>query len=135
MQTVGVVQEPFYFYIQRSGSISKSTDPRIFHCVENWNGVLDYYKKQGYFEEYYKELEYCYVRYMYATFLKASLKYDKQTYQTAMSTAMGEVRKHYRHYRRNSYFYHSMKGLYCVLFNKVIGELLYAVKGKKQEDY
>ena len=136
IKNVGVVKEKFYYYIQRSGSISKSKDPRIFHCVENWNGVLEYYKQQNYIDDYGREIEYCYVRYLYATFLKASLKYDKNTYQKAMNVATKEVRRHFPNYRRNIYFYQSMKGIYCVMFCNCIGELLYAIKGKRcQEDY
>lgn len=128
VHSVGVVNEPFYYYIQRAGSISKSTDPRIFHYVDNWNGVIEFYQQNGYMEAYRKEIEYSYVRYLYATFIKASLKYDKAAYQKALNTAILEVQKHFPKYRRNGYFYHSAKGIYCVLFNQIVGKLLYTVK-------
>jgi glycosyltransferase involved in cell wall biosynthesis len=128
IHSVGVVSEPFYYYIQRVGSISKSTDPRIFHYIDNWNGVIDYYEKKGYMDTYRKEIEYSYVRYLYATFIKASLKYDKETYTKALKTAILEVHKHFPKYRRNGYFYHTAKGIYCILFNTVIGKLLYTIK-------
>lgn len=131
INSVGVVHEAFYYYIQRAGSISKSTDPRIFHCVDNWNGIIDYYKDNSYFNEYVKELEYSYVRYLYATFIKASLKYDKKTYKKAMSTAQREVKAHFPEYRKNRYFYQSLKGLYCLLFNRLFGNLLYKMKGQR----
>ena len=130
IQKVGMVKEAFYYYIQRSGSISKSTDPRIFHYVENWNGIVEYYKNNGYMEYYKKEIEYSYVRYLYATFLKSSLKYERETYQKALHTAMVEVKKHFPNYRWNRYFYYSAKGVYCLLLNKFLGELLYRIKGK-----
>ncbi len=131
VNTVGVVKETFYFYIQHPGSISKSTDPRIFHCVENWNGIVEYYEKNGFMNLYRKEIEYCYVRYIYATFLKAALKFNKETYQRALDMAVREVQRHFKHYRGNSYFYSSAKGIYCVMFNKMIGEFLYLFKGRK----
>lgn len=131
VNSVGVVKKTFYYYLQRSGSISKVADPRIFHCVENWNGLLEYYDKNGYMKTYGKEIEFCYVRYIYATFLKASLKYDKDTYQKALERAIREVKHHCSHYRRNSLFYRTPKGLYCVLFNKRVGKLLYAFRGRK----
>lgn len=129
--TVGVVKKPFYYYIQRVGSISKSMDLRIFHCVDNWNGIVDYYKENGYMTKYGKEIEYCYVRYLYATFVKASLKYDNVNYKKAVRTAIASVKKQFPHYRKNSYFYGSLKGVYCVLFNPFIGEGLYLLKGRK----
>lgn len=127
IQTVGVVHESFYYYVQRSGSISKSTDPRIFHCVDNWNGIVEYYKQNCFIEKYWKEIEYSYVRYLYATFVKAALKYDKAIYERALSIACKEVKKHFPKYRCNSYFYQSAKGIYCLLFNRMIGKILYNV--------
>lgn len=134
INNVGVVKKAFYYYIQRSGSISKSTDPRIFHCVENWNGVLEYYNKKGYMNDYGKEIEYCYVRYLYATFLKASLKYDRKTYQKALDVAIKEVQRHFPNYRSNRYFYHSLKGIYCIIFCNIIGKLLYTIKGNRHKE-
>ncbi len=130
VRSVGVVKEAFYFYVQREGSISKVTDPRIFHCVYNWNGIVEYYINNGYMEAYRSELEYCYVRYLYATFVKNSLKYDRKTYRKALHVAVEEVRKHFKHYRKNCYFYCSLKGIYCVVFNKFLGEIMYIMKHK-----
>ena len=130
IKSVGVVKETFCFYMQRTGSISRSADLRIFHYVDNWNGVVEYYKSNGYMEEYRKELEFCYVRYLYATFIKACLKCDRKTYKCAMDIAIKEVKRHFRYYRSNSYFYSSMKGIYCVLFNKLLGEILYIIKSR-----
>jgi len=131
IHSVGIVEEPFYYYIQREGSISKSTDPRIFHCVDNWNGIVDYYNRCGFMDCYREEIEYSYVRYLYATFLKASLKYDKKTYNKALQTAHCEVKKRFPKYRKNKYFYQSAKGIYCLLFSPLMGKLLYLLKGKE----
>lgn len=131
IQSIGVVHEAFYYYVQRNGSISKSSDPRIFHCVENWNGIVDDYEQKQLLPSYRLEIEYCYVRYLYATFLKASLKYDWSTYQKAVQTAIDNVRKRFKHYRRNHYFYQSAKGIYLVLFNRYLAYLMYLVKKQK----
>ena len=132
IETVGVVKEAFYYYIQRAGSISKSEDSRIFHYVENWNGIIDYYKEKGYLKEFEREIEYSYIRYLYATFIKASLKFNKKFYQKAVLTARQEVKKNFPYYRKNKYFYKSLKGLYCIMFNPLIAELFYMIKGKKE---
>ena len=79
---------------------------------------------------YEKEIEYCYVRYLYATFLKASLKYDRETYKKALNIAIEEVQKRYKGYRKNFYFYQSLKGIYCILFGRLLGEILYIIKGR-----
>ena len=130
IKNVGVVKETLYYYIQRAGSISKSMDPRIFHCIYNWNGIIEYYEQNNYMDMYEKEIEYCYVRYLYATFLKASLKYDRETYKKALNIAIEEVQKRYKGYRKNFYFYQSLKGIYCILFGRLLGEILYIIKGR-----
>lgn len=128
IRSVGVIKETFYFYMQRVGSISKSADSRIFHYIDNWEGIVEYYESNGYMKEYKKELEFCYVRYLYATFIKACLKCDKKTYKHAVDIAIKEVKRHFGYYRLNSYFYSSLKGIYCVFFNKLLGEILYIIK-------
>lgn len=128
VKSVGVVRESFYFYLQRSGSISKSTDPRIFDCIDNWNGILQYYEQKGYMALYRREIEFCYVRYIYATFMKAALKFEKEEFEKALNRALIEVHQHTPNYRGNTYFYKSLKGLYCVLFNKFVGKILYFLK-------
>lgn len=132
VKSIGVVHQPFYHYIQRVGSISKSKDNRIFHCVDNWNGIIEYYQEHNnWYKQYKKEIEYSYVRYLYATFIKASLKYDREAYNVAVHTALKEVKKHVPQYRRNSYFYTSIKGWYLVCFNRYLAYLLYLLKGQK----
>ena len=128
VNSIGVIHEPFYKYMQREGSISKSNDMRIFHCLDNWNGVLQYYKEYGFFEEYYHELEYSYVRYIYATFVKAAIKFDRDLYDKAVNKAIDNVKTNFPGYKKNKYFYKSVKGWYLLMFNKIIARLLYLTK-------
>lgn len=129
IKSIGVVEEPLYKYVQREGSISKSNDKRIFHHIENWNGILEFYKSKGIYKEYFKELEYSYVRYLYATFIKAALKFDKNQYIEAVENAIANVKQTFPHYRRNKYFYKNMKGMYLLFFNKKIAQIYYKLKG------
>lgn len=133
VKTIGTVKQPFYYYMQRQGSISKAIDPRIYHCVNNWNGLYDYYMANpNQYDVFKREFEYCYVRYLLATFVKASLKYERQEYQKAVQLAISEVKKHFPHYRRNPYFYRSLKGVYLILFNTLVANILYQLKGRKK---
>ncbi|MBQ2986141.1 MAG: glycosyltransferase [Tyzzerella sp.] len=128
INSIGVISEPFYKYVQRSGSISRSNDLRIFHYIDNWNGIVDFYKEKKFYNEYYYELEYSYVRYLYATFIKASLKMDWKYYNEAVRRACENVEKVFPDYRRNHYFYKTGKGIYLLLFNKVIAYIYYFLK-------
>ena len=104
IKTIGVVKEPFNQYLQREGSITKSIDKRIYHYIDNWNGIVQYYKENNLYEQYYNELEYCYVRYLYATFIKQTTSYDIKEYENAVTTAIENVKKNFPKYRRNKYF-------------------------------
>ena len=130
IKKIGVIHEPFYEYLQREKSITSTVSPKIYDYIHNMNGILDYYREKGLYEKYKNELEYAYVRYIYATFIKTCLGYDKTNYLKAVNDAIKNVKEHFPKYRRNKYFYKSIKGLYLVLFNKMIAKLLYRVRSK-----
>ena len=128
VNSIGVVHEKFYNYVQRAGAITKTFDDRLFHYIDNWNGILDFYKENKIYDEYKLELEYCYVRYLYATFIKSASNFtDKKLYQEAVEKAIENVKTNFPNYRKNKYFYKSLKGLYLLTFNKLYSKVLYRV--------
>ncbi len=131
IKSVGVIHESFTQYVQREGSFMHTVTPHIFDYIDNMNTVIDYYKKNKIFEEYKDVLEYVYVRYLYATFVRSSLVFPKSEYLKAVDMAIKNVNDNFPHYRRNSYFYRSMKGIYLIMFNKLVAKILYLLKGKK----
>ncbi|MEG0826008.1 MAG: glycosyltransferase [Bacilli bacterium] len=128
VKTVGVVKEPLYYYLQRDGAITSQVNEKIYHYIDNWNGILDYYKTNNLLNEYYNELEYSYVRYIYATFMKRVLSFDYENYKKALNTAIDNVNHNFKHYRHNKLFYKSFKGIYLLLFNKTLALLIYKIK-------
>ena len=128
VNSIGVVHEKFYNYVQRVGAITKTFDDRLFHYIDNWNGILDFYKENKIYDEYKLELEYCYVRYLYATFIKSASNFtDKKLYEEAVNKAIENVKRNFPNYRKNKYFYKSLKGLYLLTFNKLYSKILYKV--------
>jgi len=128
VNSIGVVHEKFYNYVQRADAITKTFDDRLFHYIDNWNGILEYYKKNKIYDEYKLELEYCYVRYLYATFIKSASNFaDKKLYEEAVNKAIEFVKGNFPNYRKNKYFYKSLKGLYLLTFNKFYSKILYKV--------
>ena len=126
IKSIGTVSEAFYNYVQRNGAITRTFDDRLFNYIDNWNGIIDFYKKNNIYDEYKKELEYCYVRYLYATFIKGATNFkDKNMYEKAVCEAIRNVKLHFPHYRRNSYFYRSLKGIYLLIFNKALSKIIY----------
>lgn len=131
VKNVGVIHEPFYEYLQREKSITSTISPKVYDYIHNMNGIVEYYKEKNLFDSYKKELEYAYVRYVYATFIKTCLGYDREEYLKAVDEAIKNVNEHFPNYRKNKYFYKSKKGLYLVMFNKTIAKILYKERGKK----
>lgn len=127
--SIGVITGSFYHYLQRDGQITKTFDERIYHYIDNWNGIMGYYQKQGMYDEYRHELEYNYTKYIFATFLKSCLKFDKREYGKAVQLACQQVKEKVPHRYQNPYFYHNgLKGVYLLFFNSFLGKLLYYFK-------
>lgn len=130
VKTIGVIHEHFNQYVQREGSITTTINKKIYHYIDNWNGIVDFYKENNLYNKYKLELEYCYVRYLYATFIKQASLYNYEDYQKAVNEAILNVKKTFPKYRKNKYFYQSIKGIYLLLFNKTVSKLVYKIKHK-----
>ena len=125
INSIGTVEDYLYNYVQRKGAITSTFDERLFHYIDNFNGIVKFYKEKKFFDEYEKELEYCYVRYLYATFIKQASNFkDKKMYKKAVEEAIKNVKKYFPNYRKNKYFYKSLKGIYLLLFNKFISKII-----------
>ena len=125
IKSIGVVHEAFNQYVQREGSITNTINPKIYDYIDNMNGIVNFYKKEKLYLEYQKELEYVYVRYIYATFIKSVSRYEYDEYLKAVDIAIKNVKEHFPKYRRNKYFYQNFKGYYLVIFNKLVAKILY----------
>jgi len=125
IKTIGKVNEKLYYYYQRTISESRLFDKRVYDYVDNFNGIIDYYKNNKIYDLYKNELEFCYVRYIYATFIKRAATFkDKNEYKKAVDIAIKNVKEKFPKYRKNKYFYRSVKGIYLILFNRCIAYLL-----------
>ena len=54
-------------YIQRIGSITNIQNKRNAEIFDVMEHVIEYYKRNNMYTEYYKELEYVYVRYAFCS--------------------------------------------------------------------
>lgn len=131
VKKIGVVDEGLYYYYQNSTSIMHTFNKRLYNYVDNWNYIFDYYKEKDIFTQYKDVLEYSFVRYTYATFLKRATNFDYDDYLDALNYAITEVKKKTSKRYLNKYYYRSFKGLYLLLFNKPLGILLYKYMRRK----
>ncbi|MGN1399857.1 MAG: glycosyltransferase [Erysipelotrichaceae bacterium] len=127
VKSIGVIDGHYYQYIKRAGSITATFNEKLYDYITNLNGIIEYYQKNGFYQKYQKQLEYVYVRYLLATFVKQTSRYDYDGYLKAVKIASENVKQHFPDYRKNKYFYRSLKGLYLVLFSKPLAILYYRI--------
>jgi len=122
VKSIGYVDYAFYNYLQRPGAITDTINDKLYDYIENWNAIIFYYKKNNMFEYYYDELEYCYVRYLYAVFLKRAYEYKFEEFKKAVEFAFENVQKNFPKYKMNKYIYlfPSFKNLYITFVNKKV---------------
>ena len=130
---ISCVKNCFYQYVQREGAITKTYDKRLYNYIDNWNGIVEYYKEHNLYDEFYDELEYSYVRYIYGTFIKQAMNFPSiKEFNEALDAAIKNVKLHFPKYRKNKYLYKSLKGLYLVLFNKIALKISYFINRRNK---
>ena len=132
IKSIGSVDDYFIYYRQREGAITRTFDDRIFDHIDNWNGIIKFYKDNKIYNKYKKELEYCYVRYLYATLVNHSANYNNKPFlDKVYKLAQKNVKKTFPNYKKNTYFYLTgLKGLYLLIINKKIVNLLFKIKNR-----
>lgn len=130
---IGVVEGFYYEYMQREGSITYTFNEKLYDMVNNFDSIFKYYKEHNLFDEYYEELEYVYVRYSLATFVKRMAKCkDKKKFDEAVNYALTKVKKNFPKYKKNKYLKKSKKGFYLKYFNKFIASIVFMVEKNRQ---
>ena len=135
IKSIGVIHKPFVNYLQRQGAITSTFDERLYHYIDNWNGIIKFYREKKLYENYKSVLEYCYVRYLYATFVKRAVSYKNyKQYESAVNEAIKQVKINFPHYKKNPYFYQNgLKGMYLLCFNKFIAKKMFQYKNRKND--
>lgn len=130
INTIGAVKKPLINYVQREGAITKTFDKRLYNYINNWNGIIDFYKEKGFYDEYKDEIEYCYCRYLLATFLKQATNFSKSDYNMAVNEALNNIKSNFPNYKKNKYLNKTIKGIYIKFFNKFFAKILYIKNNK-----
>lgn len=133
VQSIGVVKEPLYYYIQQEGSITYTYNEKLYDIVNNFNGLIESYKELGYYKSYKNELEYSYIRYTYATFLNRLAKCkNKEEYNRGVSYALKQVKMHFPNHKENPYLKEKgKKNFYLKHFNVIFAKCLYLFSKNK----
>lgn len=134
INSIGVVNKPLHYYLQRGQSITYTYNDKLYDIINNMDNVIEYYKNNNLYEEYKEELEYLYVRYAFATFMKRLAKSkDKQKYKEGFSYAIDKVKQNFPDYKKNKYLsLTGLKGIYIKNFGKVLAKLNYLLSKNKK---
>lgn len=128
---VTAVNEILYYYTQRSGSLTYSYDEKLYHLIDSMDCIVDHYKNAKLFDKYYQEIEYTYVRYLYATFIKRLSKTrNKKKFDEGYNTVIRKVNENFPQYRKNKYLA-DLKGFYLKYFNKLFADFIFIVENNR----
>lgn len=125
---IGVVNGYYYNYFQREGSITYSYNKKLYDLVSNMDSIVKYYKDNNLFMEYHDEIEYTYVRYLFATFVRRLAKMkDKKEFDKGVSLVIEKIKLNFPDYKKNKYLSYGKKGKYLKYFNRFIAEIVYLI--------
>lgn len=118
VKSIGAVHECFYNYVIRKGSISNSAHKKIYDQIKNWNGLMEYYRNRGIYDAYKDELEYCYIRFLLALFVKSASQFGIKEFKRAKKEAIENVKKAVPDFRKNKYVQgRGVKNFYLRAYN------------------
>lgn len=132
IKSIGTIKKSFVNYIQRDGAITRTFDERVYNYIDNFNGIVAFYKEKNFYDEYYSELEYSYVRYIYMTFIKTACNFDKKEYKKACKLAKKNVLEKFPNYKHNKYI-QGLSGFYLKHFNAITQKIVYTVYNYKNK--
>lgn len=131
LNSIGFVEDVLYQYVQRENSITYTYSNRLLDINKMLNKLVDFYTDKN-LNEYRAELEYIYVRYMFATYIKRLAKTkDKKKFSEGIIFAKKSVNEKFPNYKNNPYLSNGGKNFYLKHFNKFFANLIYHVEKNK----
>ena len=112
-------------------AINSNAYDKLLDINKMLDKLVEFYEKNG-LEMYTNELEYIYVRYMLATYIKRLAKAkDKKKFNQGAKWARTKVKEKFPNYKLNIYLTGLGKGFYLKYFNKLFADLIYYLEKNK----
>lgn len=130
---ISFVKKPFVHYIQRENSIANTQNERVKEIFDIWDNVIEFYKKNGIYDEYKEELEYTYTRYLLCSSLLRIVKVeDKEKRKQLENRTWDELNKKFPNWKKNRYLKteKGSKNLYLKTVNKSTFKVYCKIFGK-----
>lgn len=131
VKKVGSINEPLYNYLQRENSLTYTYNEKIYDLIKGLDKIVEYYETNNYIDKYYQEIEYSYVRYLLATFIKRLAKTKNKTeFKKGCNFVKNKVKEKFPNYKKNKYL-KSKKGLYLKYFNNILANIIFYLEKNK----
>lgn len=135
-----VIEEPLAYRVRHSNSTMTTFKAekvaQIFKVLDN---SLEYYKENGYYEQYRDELTYFCVRVLLcSSFQRIGKVKDSKERKKLVDETYDYLFKNFGEYRKNPYFSGGMQNLYMKSFNRFTKGLfawMIRIKGKTERKY
>ena len=121
LNKIELVEKPLIHYIQRNNSISYTQNEKtrdIFIILDN---IIRYYKEKGIYEKHKEELEFMYIRILFASSFKRMTKInDKTIRKQCLKETLEKVYNTFPNWKKNRILKNlkGLKGLYLRSINK-----------------
>ena len=123
-------EHPVYYFLRGNSTMNANKSRRVADIFKVLQDILDFYKKQGFYEEYQKELEYFCVKILLCSSLSRIGRVQERALQTELlDTTFAFIKEHFPKYRSNEYFTGKI-GCYIRLVKRWNSRLLAIVLGK-----
>lgn len=122
LEKVSFLKEPCIHYIQRENSISNLQNARTKEIFDVLEHVINYYKDKNIYDEYEKQLEYIYARYLLCSSLLRIVKIkDKETRNNLLDVTWKKLNAKFPNWKENKILKknNNVKNLYMKTVNKV----------------
>ena len=126
------VEEPLVYYVQRETSIVDKQDSRTKQIFKILDNVIDYYKANGIYDEYQKEIEYTCARILLCSSLKRMIQIpDKTTRELLLSETWQNLNGKFPNWKQNEILKknNSINGLYMKSMNNTTFKIYTKILG------
>lgn len=116
------IKEPLIYYVQRKNSIVNTQNERTKEILAVLDNVINYYKENNIFEEYFDEIEYNYARFLLCSSLLRMVKVrDKKMRKELLDYSWNKLNVNFPNWKKNIYLkkYKDVKNIYMKTINKV----------------
>ena len=120
LNKISFVKKYFIHYVQRNDSIVNTQNSKTMEIFKVLDNVIDYYKKNNYYQEYKDQLEYTYTRLLLCSSLKRMCKIDnKDERKMALDETWNNLNTKFPDWKKNKILKkNSLKNIYMRSVNR-----------------